>query len=415
MTERAALVVADDLTGACDTGHGFAARGHETVVCLTPDFETDAAVVVADTDSRYLAPDAAARRVRDVLAGVDAAVVYKKVDSTLRGNLGPEIAAALDAADAEAAAVAPAFPSNGRVTACGVHLVEGDLVADTPAGNDPDGPVTDSSLPGLLRAQGLDDVGHTGVERVARGDVALDGARVTAVDAVHDSHLAAVADAARERDALLVGSGGLAEHVTLDAPTVERQSLRETPTGTAFGVAGSVAPETLAQLDHLPDSAVVSLAAERAVTDPEGAAADAVSTCRDRLAASSVVVLASARTREDVETTLAAARDADVSERAARDRVTDALGRAARAVWDASAPDGLVLTGGAVARAALDALDAGGLALRGEAVAPGVPGSVVRGGRADGTPLVTKAGAFGGDATLADALDYVRRVPGAKR
>ncbi len=136
------LVVADDLTGATDTGHGFAVRGFETVVRLDPEFEApDAAVIVVDTDSRYVSPAEAGNRVADVVSDIEAATVYKKVDSTLRGNLAAEIEAVMAAMDADTAAVAPAFPTNGRVTACGYHLVEGALITDTEAGNDPDSPV----------------------------------------------------------------------------------------------------------------------------------------------------------------------------------------------------------------------------------------------------------------------------------
>ena len=418
------LVVADDLTGATDTGHGFAARGFETVVRLDPEFDApDAAVLVVDTDSRYADPDEAGCRVRDAVASVDAAVVYKKVDSTLRGNLASEIEAAMDAMEADVAAVAPAFPSNGRTTACGYHLVHGALVTDTEAGNDPDSPVLAPRLPDHLRERGASDVRHVGVERVASGDA--DGLRsifdtdgLVTFDAVDDAHLDTIAEAVDDSDerVLLVGCGGLAEHVRIPADaTAERAPADETPTGTAFGVAGSVSAQTFAQLDALPDEVVLTLDAARAVDDVETAATDATERCRDRFGDADVdaVVLASARDRSDVDRVLDAADDSGVDERIARERVTEALAVAARRVWDEAAPTpgGLFLTGGAVAKAVLGELETDGLALRGEEVSTGVPVSEVRGGIADGTPLVTKAGAFGIDSTIADALDHVRRVP----
>lgn len=413
------LVVADDLTGANDTGHGFAARGYETVVRLDPDFDAPGAdVLVVDTDSRYAPADEAAERVRAAVADADAAVVYKKVDSTLRGNLGPEIAAAMDAMDGDAAAVAPAFPSNGRTTACGYHLVEGALVTDTEAGNDPDALVTEPRVPDYLRDQGLEDVTHVGVETVAAGeaavDDALDGGGVRTFDAVHDAHLDAIGGAAAASDArvLHVGSGGLAGYVRVPASAdAERPPLRETPTGTAFGVAGSVSARTLDQLDALDDRCVVELDAARAVTDPEGAVEAAVTACRERLAEAPTAVLASARDRRDVDAVLDAAAAAGVPDRAAREAVTVALATATRRVHEATAPGGLFLTGGAVAKAVLAELGAAGVALRREAVSAGVPVGVVRDGRADGTPLVTKAGAFGDDDTIRNALEHVRRVP----
>ncbi len=120
---------------------------------------------------------------------------------------------------------------------------------------------------------------------------------------------------------------------------------------------------------------------------------------------------ASARDRSDVDAVLAAAADAGVSDREARERVTETLAIAAELVWTEHPPDGLFLTGGAVTKGVLGELGAHGIALRGEAVTTGVPVGEVRGGPANGTPLVTKAGAFGEVSTIADALTHLRRVP----
>jgi uncharacterized protein YgbK (DUF1537 family) len=418
-----ALVVADDLTGATDTGHSFAARGYRTIVRLTPDFDASEAVVsVVDTDSRYSEAAEAANRVTAVVERSTADAVYKKVDSTLRGNVRTETVAAAKAMDAGAAAVAPAFPSNGRVTAAGYHLVGGELVTDTEAGNDPDKPVPTSSLPVLLDGK-VGTVVHADAKRVAGGAVTAGKAligegdpRLVAFDAVHDRHLEAVADAtaAHGGDVLLVGSAGLAEHVRLDAPTVERAPAAEEPSGTAFGVVGSINPQTLAQLDVLPVRRVVELDPEMAVTDPTAAGEAAGEACVERLDSEQSVVLASARNEADVEASLDAAERAGFTERDARERVTEALGVAAEAVWTAVSPGGFFITGGTVAKGVLDRLGVGGIELRGEEVAVGVPVGVVRGGPVEGTPVVTKAGAFGTDSTVDDALEHLRCLEGKR-
>lgn len=418
-----ALVVADDLTGATDTGHSFAARGYRTIVRLDPNFDTSEAVVsVVDTDSRYAGATEAAERVVDAVKQHDADTVYKKVDSTLRGNIRAEIVAAATAMDADAAAVAPAFPSNGRVTAAGYHLVDGALVTDTEAGNDPDKPAPTSSLPRLLDGE-IGTVVHADAKRVAGGAATagetLDGEgdpRLVAFDAVHARHLGAVADATavHDGDVLLVGSAGLAEHVRLSAPTVERTPAAEEPSGTAFGVAGSINPQTLAQLDSLPTQQVVELDPEVAVTDPTAAGEAAAEACVERLDSERAVILASARAEADVKSSLDAAERVGLAERDARERVTESLGVAAETVWTAVSPGSLFLTGGTVAKEILDRLDAGGIELRGEEIAVGVPVGVIRGGQAEGTPLVTKAGAFGTDSTVDDALEHLRRLGGKR-
>src|SRR3954453_17337375 len=98
-------VIADDLTGACDSAVQFANAGLRTIVSL--DGEGDADVVAYSTDSRdkpCAMPPVVGRP-----------VIFKKIDSTLRGNTRAEILAALDTYGFDTAIVNPAFPEMGRV------------------------------------------------------------------------------------------------------------------------------------------------------------------------------------------------------------------------------------------------------------------------------------------------------------
>ncbi len=98
-------VIADDLTGACDSAVQFANVGLRTVVAL--DGDADADVVAYSTDSR----DKPGR----MPAIPGAPILFKKIDSTLRGNTRADILAALDAYGFDTAVVNPAFPEMGRV------------------------------------------------------------------------------------------------------------------------------------------------------------------------------------------------------------------------------------------------------------------------------------------------------------
>src|SRR5438874_2694502 len=88
-------IVADDLTGACDTGALFAARG-PVPVTVWPDPPLRAPVSVVDTESRTLNPVDAARRVSGVARNLARTRFFKKIDSTLRGPIGAEPDADLD-------------------------------------------------------------------------------------------------------------------------------------------------------------------------------------------------------------------------------------------------------------------------------------------------------------------------------
>ena len=430
-----ALVVADDLTGACDTGHEFAARGYGTRIALDPPGDPDGAdVLVVDTDSRYAPAGAAAESVRAAVGAHRAATVYKKIDSTLRGNVASEVDAALTAvlerggangnpggAAGGVAVVAPASPGTGRTTACGYHLVEGSLVTETDPGRDPEKGPTSASLPELFADVSL-PVHRVGIDAVASGPAAVADAlrvqageaRIVTADATHEAHLSAIAAGAGRVDepAVSVGSAGLAGHVAVPGGSGDGPPDVSPPPDAdgALGVVGSVAPQTLAGLAAVPDAAVVALDPEAAVSNPEGAARRAAERGRETLEREGQAVLTAATDRSAVDRALSAVQTEGLSSRETRDRVAAALAGTAADTARAGQPAGLFLTGGDTAVAVLDALGADAVALSGEAVAAGVPVGAVAGGAADGTVLITKAGAFGGPETVVNCLDYLQRL-----
>lgn len=193
-------IVADDLTGAMDAAAAFADRGRKTLVLLDREapFDDEAHVVSIDTHSRDVSPQAAADAVRTAMARVSASgrLPFKKIDSTLRGNLGAEIGAALQASGRRCAIVAPAAPAQGRVLRGGRLFVDG-----APAGQ--------TSLVDTLRA----DLPDLDVRAFVSREPPVPGDRrcVYVADAQTDDdldRLAALGLSCPE-DVLLVGSSGL--------------------------------------------------------------------------------------------------------------------------------------------------------------------------------------------------------------
>lgn len=405
------LVVADDLTGATDTAHAFAKRGYGTAVQVDSERDPpDSTVLAVTTDSRYAEPETAAQRVRCAISGTDAPVVYKKVDSTLRGNITPEVRAAMDCGF-DRALVAPAAPAVDRLTACGRHLVDGCLLSDTEYADDPKGP-TSARLPAPF--EGSDrPVRHLGIGTVAAGPDAVGGTlanapsgAVVTCDATHDRHLGTIARAGRDFDGgtLLVGSSGLASHVAVPGdPDREPRSVEGT--GGALGVVGSVSETTLSQLAALPCEWLITIDPGGLLENPRYAGHEAGRRATDRLAAGEHAVVTAAPTRDTVERTLELGRDQGLAGEEIRARVSTSLAGAARAGIDEAA--GLFVTGGDVAGAAFDALEVRALSLSGTEVEAGIPAGRLRGGLADGLPVVTKAGGFGDRETAVNCLRHL--------
>ena len=407
-------VIADDLTGASDAGVQFARRGLATRVLFDlcqPAVATDVDVLVVDTDSRALSPEAAYARVRDVaerLRTFQPEHVYKKVDSTLRGNLGAEIDAIMDAFTYSRAIVAPAFPALGRTTRDGLHRLRGRPVHETEIGRDPKTPVRESHLVSLLQTQSRRTAAVVTLDTVECGPRAIRdqaeahlgrGAALLVCDAESDTALRTIAATCVDwRDTLCVGSAGLADHLAdaLAPPTsATRVADLDGPHGPVLLVAGSVSQTTRQQVEAVR-------ALQRGVTvelNPVALAdghLEEEERCRQELGAAlargqdCALVVTSQQVRVELTS-----------------RIVDVLGRLAADSARSHRLRGFILTGGDTARAVCRHLGVAGIQLLAE-IEPGVPLGRLVGQTSSPLLAVTKAGAFGSEQTLVHALHQLK-------
>ncbi|SDZ65692.1 Uncharacterized conserved protein YgbK, DUF1537 family [Evansella caseinilytica] len=158
-------IIADDLTGANDSGVQLSRRGLQTSVRFDVSDNDIAAekAIVLDTDSRSLQQTEAYDRVRRAarfLKENHFPVIYKKIDSTLRGNLGAEADATYDELLPDFVVIAPAYPKNGRKIVSG-HLYLHDIpVNETEIANDPKCPVDQSDVGHVFQKQTNRPIGH---------------------------------------------------------------------------------------------------------------------------------------------------------------------------------------------------------------------------------------------------------------
>jgi D-threonate/D-erythronate kinase len=157
------MIIADDLTGAIDAGVHFAEKGLYTTV--VPEFNPEKLqehdfsameVLVINTESRHIAPDEAAGRVTLAArlaqeSGIGQ--IYKKTDSTLRGNIGAELEALLRATGKKRMPFIPAYPALKRYTRSGFHYVGDKQLHQTHFAGDPLEPVISSFIPEIIGKQ----------------------------------------------------------------------------------------------------------------------------------------------------------------------------------------------------------------------------------------------------------------------
>jgi D-threonate/D-erythronate kinase len=402
-------IIADDLTGAADSGVQLKRSGYQTAVVfrgaeLPPEVDLDA--VAVDTDSRSSPAGFAAKRVLEAGRAMNNAhVIYKKIDSTLRGPIAAELAAALGATGRTKAVVAPAFPSARRTTCEGVQLVNGKPVHQTGLAHDPSTPVSESHIPSLL-SEAFSSVALSVAEvrDVCRVHEALENADCVVADAGSDDDLEALVRAVPDPSTVLwVGSAGLARAFgkVYPGPRSDAPSEAPIPASGVLAVVGSVnevAREQLRCLAEEPGVAQVALdTVALAAGSREEAVGEAAEAVRAALSGNRGAVLYSAA-GEGVDSAL---RERSVSKDEISGRVADALAEVVATLSGEERFDTLVLTGGDTAVRVARALGATGILLEGE-IEAGVPNGTLIGPRP--YRVVTKAGGFGGSDTLREAF-----------
>ncbi|GHV68543.1 Hrp-dependent type III effector protein [Spirochaetia bacterium] len=159
MSNITLLILADDLTGALDTGIQFASHNISTGVLLSPNDappENCPAVLVINTATRHRSPAEARRIVSEcIMHYPDAAHVYKKTDSTLRGHIGAELEALMETRHTKRLPFVPAYPDLGRCTRKGYQYLFGKPVHETGMALDPLNPVTSSFIPDIIGGESL--------------------------------------------------------------------------------------------------------------------------------------------------------------------------------------------------------------------------------------------------------------------
>ncbi len=406
------LILADDLTGAADCAIAFARRGRRTCVQwgeAGSGAEDD--VVSHDADSRQLGPEAAASRHAALLDRLHhpGRSIFKKIDSTLRGQPAAELAATLEGLrrrhGAAFAILAPAFPATGRTTRDGRIMVEGRPLEETELWRR-DRTYATGSLPAMLEGAGLPSATialatvRAGPEslREALAQAARAGA-VAVLDAESDDDLARIAEAGLAPGAraslVWVGSAGLAHALAAreTAPAAPSENI-STGSGGTLVVVGSLAAASRAAARRLAGEAGVR---HVPVAPDLLLAADETERARCRNA-----VTAGVSAGDDVLVEVAMGEAPDL---ALGPRLADALG-----AWLAPAAPhlgGLVATGGETAAALLAHFRVDGLRLIDE-IEAGVSLGLTRG--ALRVPIVTKAGAFGTPETLVRAVHHLRAI-----
>ncbi|GAA3610792.1 four-carbon acid sugar kinase family protein [Gibbsiella greigii] len=406
------LVIADDFTGANDAGIGLASAGAQVRVLFEPQAAAaqTQGVRVISTDSRAATAEEAAQRVRQALAGWPQGLgwVFKKIDSTLRGNLGAEAEAALLASGAPMALIAPAVPRLGRITRGGNCLIHGSLLTETEFASDPKTPITTASIQQRLKQQSALPCSHLPLAAVRGGELQAalaqlqqQHARFVIVDAETDDDLQRLMLAAARlpQRPLLIGATGLSD--ALGRLLADR---RPAPLLAVIGSMSEMAQRQIAELNASHAITLVDIDIE-AMFQGWPQLAYWRSAVLQALAQGRHCVIRTSRQAAQRQTVDQLCRQHRITRRRLGEDLCTLLAQLTQEVLEIQTPAGLYLSGGDVALAVARGLGANGFQIHGQ-VAGCVPWGHLLNARHN-LLVMTKAGGFGDENTLVEVIRFI--------
>lgn len=412
---KSVLVIADDFTGASDTVLQFAKQGLRSISTLNLNSMkkclNEYNAVAVSTESRADEPSTAYRKLYEVGLKVkecEDLLLYKKVDSTLRGNIREEVKGLYDAVKPDLVVFAPAYPKQGRVTINGVHLINKTPVDKTIFAKDPKAPVRSSSLRWYFEKVFGDLYIHVYLDELRSGEFLdkLGVYTVASFDAESDFDLITIARSLVNHSGkiLWVGSAGLAEALAYSAIIGD---TRGKPTLLIVGSLNDVTKNQLNSYLKVFSCRLIKISVKDMVKYFNKEYSRVAEQVAEALRLGEDIAIATSYDQRQIDEGYALSSELGVTMDRVSDLVAKEFGRMmAKLILELGSKSfsGVFVTGGDTAVALVKNLGIDSLEVVGE-VEPGIPmlkcGDLI---------MVTKAGGFGEELTI---VKIVARIKGA--
>lgn len=424
------VIIADDLTGANDTALQFFKSGLSTKIII--DYDQDfsslegTCVYASSTESRNVDKETAVDRVSRVTKKLqeklNAENFYKKIDSTLRGHIGLEIIALLEATQKDAAVIAPAYIEENRAT-IGAYQLLGTLpIERTQCALDPKAPIFDSYIPDILKKdlnplyhELIDTIGFKTVTKGA-GPISLKlkeliqkGKKLIVVDAMSGTDLEQIILAMDKSgyDLLPCGSAGLANALNKTDSIIKKEGFTFSSTLPRLIISGSATNLTHKQIKKLKEEKksihYIDLTIENIINGVDSAMVNEIS---QNLSQSRDVAVHSSNINEELldDDSLNLLIDAGIAKDEFPNRITDFL---AELMYEINQKNDFILIaiGGETSYKCAYQIGAKFLEIK-DAIMPAIPLCI----DSNGKIVVTKSGNFGSLSTLVDIINYFNRL-----
>ncbi|MEC9490508.1 MAG: four-carbon acid sugar kinase family protein [Halanaerobiales bacterium] len=423
-------IIADDLTGANDTGVQFCKQGYDVTVAIEqiPDGSKlkHNKVGVIDTETREVKKSEAVKKLNQILSKLqftEKDLIYKKVDSTLRGNVGAEIELIMELFDKDLCILTPSFFSSKRLTIGGYLIVNDEPLGSSEYNQRNLDSGEASYIPSILNEQSQFEVGKIELKEVIKGrksilrelkKLSAAGKKILVVDSVNDIDLENIFAAGEEldEDVLYSGSAGLANLIAKKHHLEKSASDYLINKSQVLIVNGSRSQTAKTQVDYFIDNFDVfelEIDIKKLLEDDE----ELNKNLKQQIAkynGDQYLVIRPAPYYSDEEVINNLLVKNDLSFRQLGEKIRDKLGEIAALIIDKFAVQNVIVTGGDTLIGICRAIKADKLNVLGEVV-DGVPITqpILDKSSENHLNFITKAGGFGERDTISEVVKIIER------
>lgn len=422
------IIVADDMTGANVSSSLLAKKGirvgslisYEDILSFH-DYEA----LGVHTDSRGVSPQEAYERVYNAvkeLKSVPVDFFNKRIDSTLRGNIGKEIDAMLDALDQdEMAFVVAAFPTSHKIVIGGYMLVDGTPLEKTDVANDPTSPVNTSLVKNVIQSQTKYKTETISMEIVLSGTDAIQqeisrlkdsGVRIISFDASTNEEIDTIAQAVLNSNIpfIAVDPGPFTESLVVGLGK-QGEIKQKQKTLFLIGSVSTIALSQIAKLRSDYNPYVVKIDTKKLLTQHESVAEieRCVKEVLENLDDSQMFLIASRIDLEDKLDLFQVASELGMTVQMASEQISQGIARIGKRIVDDSGDQfgAFYTSGGDTTKAFLKITHTQGIEIKDEIIPLAVYGTVM-GGTLNDKAIITKGGLIGDANTLTLCANYLQ-------
>lgn len=422
------IIIADDMTGSNVSNSLLAKQGFK-VGTISQASElgkySNYDAIGIHTDSRGVSAQEAYSRVKEqmvIAKDVDTKFYTKRIDSTMRGNVGSELDAMLDVlGDEYIGLVVPSFPDSEKIVIGNFMLVDGVLLENTDVKNDPTSPVNTSRIINVFRQQTNRQIGVISMETIIEGKEAIAdtiislkeyGTQIILFDACTNEDIDVIAEATILSNIKFVAvdpgpyTSSLVQIAYKDTDMATKKNLLFV-IGSVSGVAISQIARFRAELD--PYIVRVNSRAFLYEDMREDEKNNVVQNVIKNLNKSNMFLVATMINKEDKLDLKKEAEEAQMSVHDASEIISSSIAdignMIARKMGDSLG--GVYTSGGDITKAFLDYTDTTGIQIKDEIIPLAVYGEIM-GGSLNGIPIVTKGGLIGDEFTLTECATYLQ-------